>query len=154
MARVIETRVFGETLVVSVAGAGELRFDMSSVAGEIANQAMVHGFTQKICDAAAIPRDERTGRSASAQEKFEAMRVVMERLQAGEWNARREGDGGDGLLARAIAEVRGREVEKVRAWLGERSASEKRALRAVPEVAAVIARLGGAGDAEVMLAGL
>lgn len=122
---------------------------------------MLHGLKQKIVDAAAIPRDTETGRSATDAEKIAAMRAVAERLLAGKWSATREGGAGNtgGLLLRALMQLqphKGR--DEIAAWLKGKSKAEQAALRASPKVAPIIDSLRAAAtggiDSDDLLAEL
>jgi hypothetical protein len=108
----------------------------------VAAYAMAHGIKQKIGDATAISRNPDNGRSASVQDKFEAAKAVYDRLLGGEWNAPREGGGGQGnLLLRAMVEFTGKPVETVKTWLDSKSDDERAALRKNAKVAAIIVRM-------------
>lgn len=85
--------------------------------------AMIHGFKQKIGDAAAL------GQSATSAEKRDAMQRVVDALNGGEWSPPRgEGAAVGSMLARAIAEAKGKPVADVVKWLAGRSAIERNAL--------------------------
>lgn len=82
----------------SVKGATEgepLLLDLSKVSLENRNRAMLHGFVQRVSDAAAMARDSKTGASATPQEKFEAMRRLVAHYQSGsvEWSPLRATEG-------------------------------------------------------------
>lgn len=68
---------------------------------------------------------------------------LIERLDAGEWNMQRESNGmaGTSVLARALAEVKSVDIEKVKAFLKTKSQAEKIALRNNPTVKAVVERI-------------
>ena len=88
-----------------VTDAGGISVQLGDLSDDIIRQLALHGLKQKICDAAAIPRNTETGRSASVEEKFAAMQRVANSLLAGEWGVKRgEGDGvsGQSLLFRAL----------------------------------------------------
>lgn len=72
-----------------------------------------------------------------------AVDQLIERLNAGEWNMQRESNGlaGTSVLARALAEVKGVDIEKVKAFLKTKSQAEKIALRNNPTVKAVVERI-------------
>jgi hypothetical protein len=120
----------GKTLVVN-----PLEF-----AEEIREQAMIHGFKQKLIDAAAIGRDPDTGKSATIDDKYEAVREVFDRLAEGEWNKPREGAPTGGLLLRALLRYFDgkKDREQLVAWLGAKSDAEKAALRKNAKIAAII----------------
>lgn len=108
-------------------------------------RAMLHGLSAKLVDAAAIPRDTVTGRSATVMEKFEAVEAVYGRLLAGQWNAVRTGESANkgGLLYRALCEFyQGKRTpEGVREWLNARTPEEKRNLEINPRIKTIIDRL-------------
>lgn len=109
----------------------------------ILEHAVWHGLKQKIGDAAALSRNPDTGRSATLDDKHDAMLAVLEQLKSGHWNKPREGSGGStgGLLAQAIANLRGKPVAAIREWLAGKSKEEQAALRANAKIAEEIARI-------------
>lgn len=129
---------------ITLADKREFRFEFDRLTPELLNRAAAHGFKQKIVDAAAIPRDITTGRSASDADKLNAMAEVATRLlTTGEWNTR-NGEGGNegGLLLRALVELYPTKTrEALTEWLKKKSKSEQAALRADAKVAPIIARL-------------
>ena len=108
----------------------------------IVAQAIIHGLKQKLVDAAAISRNPETGRAASVQDKFDAVKEVYDRLLAGEWNKRREGGSGasGGLLFRALCRMYDgkKTADDIRAFLEGKTDAEKAALRKNSKVAAII----------------
>jgi hypothetical protein len=155
MAKTIETFREGTVIRFEIADAGSFTIDLANLSPEISALAMAHGIVQKISDAAAIPRDTKTGRSATAGEKRAAMLVVRDRLVAGEWNARAKGETvSDSVLGQAIATVKGRPITAVAEWLAARTPEEKKALRLVPEIAAEIGRIVGRETPEGLFDGL
>lgn len=91
----IAHKIEGQLVKFSVKGAGELALDVAKV--HVANRARaeLHGFVQRISDAAAMARDSKTGASATPQEKFEAMKRLVEHYQSGseEWSPARSVEG-------------------------------------------------------------
>jgi hypothetical protein len=91
----IAHKIEGRLVKFAVKGAGELVLDVEKV--HIANRqrAEMHGFVQRISDAAAMARDSKTGASATPQEKFSAMQRLVEHYMAGgeEWSPARSVDG-------------------------------------------------------------
>lgn len=125
------TCVTGESLVLGVG-------DITPTVGA---QALFHGLKQKLIDAAAISRDPDTGKSATPDDKWNAVKTVYERLLRGEWNAARgEGGGaGNGLLFRALTRLYPtKTANQLREFLDGKSAKEQSALRANPKIAAII----------------
>lgn len=117
--------------------------DAGKLKPEILAQALMHGLKQKLVDAAALTRDTETGRAATIETKFEAVKAVLDRLIEGEWNKRREGVPTGGLLKRALLEIyAGRKTpEQIQSYLDARTDKEKAALRKNPDIATVIERL-------------
>lgn len=106
---------------------------------EVGQQALGHGLSQKLGDAAAG--------AESTEDAFEAVIEVAKQISAGKWNKAREGGGsakGASDLVIALAEVLGKEKETVRNLLANMSAAEKAMLRKVPDVLAVIQRIKAA----------
>jgi len=104
--------------------------------------ATIHGLKQKLGDAAAIPRNPDTGRSATIDDKYAAVREVYDRLIVGEWNKRR-GDGGTtgagGLLFRALCRLYATKTpDQIRGFLNGKTKEEQAALRKNPRVAGII----------------
>lgn len=82
------------TITWQVKDAGELKLELMKVHADNRERAMIHGFVQRVSDAAAMARDPKTGVSATPQEKFEAMRRLVEHYVSGDgaWSpARSEG---------------------------------------------------------------
>ena len=87
----------GENAVIkfAVKGAGDLELKLKEVSIPNLLRAQVHGFVQRISDAAAMARDSKTGASATPQQKFEAMQRLVEHYQSGssEWSPARSTEG-------------------------------------------------------------
>lgn len=144
--------------------AGTISLDPLDLSTEIRAALILHGLKQKICDAAAIPRDTDTGRSATPAEKFAAMQRVATNLLAGEWGVKRgEGDGSSGqsLLFRALQRLYPDTAPdalrtKIAAW----DKKQQAAMRKNPKIAAVILEIqaesfaSGDLDTDAMLAEL
>jgi hypothetical protein len=111
----------------------------SDLSTDIARQALMHGLKQKLVDAAAISRNTDTGRPASVDDKYAAVKTVFDRLLAGEWNAAREGQATGGLLLNALTRLYPEKTaDALREWLAKKSDAEKTAMRKNPKVAAMI----------------
>lgn len=137
-------------LMLTFSNGKELRLLASDLSPTIVAQAIVHGLKQKLVDAAAISRNPETGRAASVEDKFAAVNEVYERLLAGEWNKRREGESASGgLLLRALVEYTGKDAETLKPWLDAKTDAERAALRKNPKVAAIIATLRPVKDTGV-----
>jgi hypothetical protein len=137
----IAAEIVGTRLTLAFATGGRITVDADALTDALRTQAMMHGLKQKLVDAAAISRNPETGRSASGEDKYNAVREVAERLLTGEWNKAREGGGNTGgQLFRALCQLYSRKTpEAIKAWLDSKTDAEKAALRACPEVAAIIA---------------
>ena len=141
-AQIAVSRVGFDELVFTFADGQDLRIDAGKLTNDIRHEAIMHGLKQKIGDAAAIGRNPETGRSATLSDKRTAMRTVIERLQAGSWNAER-GEGGapaGGLLFAALVRMYAgkKSEESIREFLSAKSDKEKAALRKNPRVAEII----------------
>lgn len=141
-AQIAVSRVGHDALNFSFADGSELTIFADSLAPEIRHEAMMHGLKQKIGDAAAIGRNPETGRSATLSDKRAAMRAVVERLQAGAWNAER-GEGGTpagGLLLAALVRMYAgkKSDDDIRTFLAGKDDKQKAALRKNPRVAEII----------------
>lgn len=139
----ITADITGSILTLTFADGGVIRLDGNELSSEMRVAAMMHGLKQKLVDAAAIPRDTDTGKSASITDKFNAIMEVRDRLLTGEWNKTREGGSGSsgGLLKRALMKMYDKDAETIDAFLAKKSKEEQAALRANPKVAAIIATL-------------
>lgn len=131
------------TITFAVAGIGQMVLDVGQTKGT--NQrAMYHGYEQKVRDAAAIPRDTKTGASATPKEKYEAMLEVVQNLHDGIWNAKGGASAkalNRGALFQAIGEVRQRDAAEVEAKFRDRPDEVLRAFLTHKDIAGVYARL-------------
>lgn len=129
------------SITFGVLNVGQIVLDLAQ-AQATSEQAMYHGYEQKVRDAAAIPRDVKTGASATPQEKFDAMQAVVDALHSGVWNVK----GGvekalnRAALFEAIAEVRNREASEVEAKFRDRPDEVLRAFLTHADIAAAYAR--------------
>ena len=119
--------------------------ELAITAGQLSNHVMeyaiFHGLKQKLVDAAAISRNPETGRAATVEDKYQAVKTVYDRLLSGQWNSTREGGGNaGGLLLQALVRMyAGRKTpDELKAFLADKTDAEKTALRKNPRVAAII----------------
>lgn len=137
----INAEIVGEILHLAFANGAALSLDSLALTPEITRAAIMHGLKQKLVDAAAIARNPETGRSATIEDKYEAVKTVYDRLLAGLWNAPR-GEGGapsGGYLLQALCRLYpAKSVENLRAFLEGKTDKEKAALRKNPRVAEII----------------
>ena len=133
------------TLTFNVIGAGEVTLHLERVAQANLDRATFHGFKQRIADAAALSRDEATGKPASPDEKLAAMKELVEWYESGsaEWSRRRApGQSDIGLLWRAVCELKpGKDPAAIRESLAALKADEIRALLVNPKVKAIVDRI-------------
>lgn len=135
----IVATIEGPTLSLSFQNGRVLTILATDLTPEIRAHAMMHGLKQKLVDAAAISRNPENGRAASIEDKYNAVKTVLDRLTIeGAWNAVREGGGtgAGGMLAEALRRLYpGRDIT---AFLTSKTDAEKAALRKNARVAAVI----------------
>ena len=137
----ITATIDGNTLTLTFANGETLPMRGDALNSDVQQYAMMHGLKQKLVDAAAISRNPETGRPATVEDKFQAVKSVYDRLLAGQWNATREGGGATGgLLLQALCRMyAGRKVpDELKAFLADKSDAEKTALRKNPRVAQII----------------
>lgn len=129
-------------LHIVVAGFPALQVQLRDLTDAMVEMAALHGLKQKIVDAAALSRCPETGRSATAADKYNAMKEVLERVRAGEWNKARgdgTGAGAGGLLFTALCRLyTAKTPDEIRTFLEGKTTAEQAALRKNPRVAAVI----------------
>lgn len=147
---VVASLIDNGILTITVQGFDPIRVDPDAMPASLNAYAALHGYKQKLMDAAAIERDETTGRPAAPDAKYKAIRAVIDHmLETGEWNRTGGGDGsGDGLLVSALMEYLGQDAETVRATVATWDKRTQAAMRADPNLAPIIARLRIARDAK------
>lgn len=111
---------------VAVLNAGTLAFDPTKASRANREYAEFHGWKQRLADAAAISRDDETGRPASPEDKLNAIRARIEHYESGsdEWSMVGGGGGGKSLTIEAIALVKDIDYEAAQAIVA-RYADEK-----------------------------
>jgi hypothetical protein len=138
---VITTSIDGDVMRFAVLGQPTLQLDIVLVSEQNRSRAMLHGFKQRVSDAAAIPADMQTGKPASPREKWEAMKAIVDHLNSGasEWNIKRAegGFGGVGIVLQAVANLKKTTVEELEKQLAVIAAREG------VEFPAIVKRLGG-----------
>ena len=99
-------------------------------------QFAVHGASQKLGDETAGKDDP--------DDMFLEVEALVEQLNNGEWGVKRESSGGfagTSVLLRAMVEVTGKPIEKVKEFLKTKTQAEKMALRGLPKFKPVVERL-------------
>lgn len=118
---IITVSRFDNKLTFAFAGVGQFVFDPDKVSAENRARAMMHGFEQRIRDAAALSVDRDTGKSATAQEKHDAALRIAEHLMSGatEWNLRPAASPGvdAGLTLQAIMRALGKTLDEAEALI-------------------------------------
>ena len=137
----ISATINGNTLALTFANGETLIMHGDALTSDVQQYAMMHGLKQKLVDAAAISRNPETGRAATVEDKYQAVKTVYDRLLSGQWNVTREGGGNaGGLLFQALCRMyQGRKTpDQLREFLADKSDAEKTALRKNPRVAQII----------------
>ena len=137
----------GGVLTLVFSHGRELILDTAHLDAAVYNQALMHGLKQKLVDAAAISRNPNTGRTASIDDKFDAVREVYDRLLSGQWNKGRDGTASPkgGLLFRALCIVyASKTAEQIRAIMATKTKEDLAALRKLPKIVAAIEELKAA----------
>lgn len=150
------------TVSFTVAGFAPLVVRMERVSPECKAYAALHGIKQRGVDAGALGRGD-DGKPAAPADIHASVARVVEHLNSGatEWRLAASGAGLDTIALRAVAEVTGKTVERVREMV-EAGAQAKdvtqraylNALAGSPKVAPVVARLRAEGvdvDADAAL---
>lgn len=130
-------------ITYTVLGVGDLVLNLDQVSVKNRDYAAVHGFGQRIPDAAAIPRDTETGKSATPQEKFDAMAKLVTHYNSGtsEWSRVREAGEGNsgGLLLAALTQLSPtKSKDEIRSWMKSQTRTQLNALREKDSVKKVI----------------
>lgn len=116
---IISKRVWQGNREYTVHGVGTLIVYPDKMSAECRAYAMGHGIDQRVCDAAALSRDTSTGKSATPQEKFEAMRRIVDHLNSGstDWAIRVAASAGPdaGLTLLAMMRALGKSLDEVEA---------------------------------------
>lgn len=106
---------------IDVLGAGSILFDKAKASRECRAHAEDHGWEQRLRDAAAISRDDETGKPATPADKFARVQALADYYMTGatEWARVGHGGGGRSITIEAIARVKGMEYEAVEAEVAE-----------------------------------
>ena len=139
----VETSTTGNDLTLTFANGEILRVYFDALSQPIRDAAMVHGLKQKLCDAAAISRDPFTGKTATIETKYEAVKEVFDRITSpdGTWNKIREGGNNSGglLLAALVRMYAGRKTrDELAEFLSTKTDAEKAALRKNAKISSII----------------
>lgn len=130
---VMKRSIVGEVISWMFRDGVSISFDAAEISPEIRDKAMLHGFSQKIADAAAMSVDPETGKPATIEAKRGAMENVIEALRDNRWNIEREGGEGGMLLEALVRFYAVKDATKTResiaAHLATLTEKQKTALR-------------------------
>lgn len=148
----------------NVLGAGDTILELSRVAQSNKDRALIHGFVQRISDAAALSRNPQTGLPASPTDKLNAMAELVDHYMSGteEWSRKRTGGGAaeGGLLLEALVRMYPTKTrDSLNAWLKQRTPAERSGLQNEARVKATMDEIRAERapknvDAGALLAGL
>lgn len=143
---IIGTEILPDNVIrFVVKGAGDVMLDLSKVHADNLQHAAIHGFIQRISDAAALPRDTTNGQPASPEAKLTAMKRLVDHYESGteKWSRVSEAGPRGGYLFEALCRMYAvsRTADQIRAYLDGLSDKEQAALREDDEVAPVIAEI-------------
>lgn len=147
-ATAVAAAINGSLLTLTFSNGEALTVNASTLSDGIREAAIMHGLKQKLVDAAAIGRDPDTGRTATIDDKFAAVREVFDRITgpAPTWNkVRVDGEstaaGKGGLLVRAMMRLTSKSREFILDTLDKKTKEEVAALRKNPRIVEIIAQL-------------
>jgi len=114
---------------------GEVRQITVSPSAELFAKFAAHGIEQKVGDEVAGLKD--------IEDMVLAVEEVIDRLNEGEWTAKRESSGlaGTSVLARALIQQTGKSPQAIKEYLKTKTNAEKLALRQNPKIAPIVAEL-------------
>lgn len=158
----IKALISGNLLELKFEHGKTVRIDASQLTDEIKHEAMMHGLKQKCVDSAAIARDPDTGKSATIETKYQAVKAIADRLLHEKvWNKGREAGTGKGsILLQALYKYYNerKSLDELREFLAKLSNAQKIALENNPKVKVIIDELLAEKvahiDSDDLLAGL
>lgn len=124
-------------------GMGSHTIELSELSPEMLKQCALHGISQKVGDSYANAKTATDDTEMTVEEYVEQCVVAgIQQLRDGDWTIR-TGTAGPRVtdLARAIAEATGESEETVAEKLADADSDTKKALRADPAVAPILARI-------------
>jgi hypothetical protein len=145
----ITVDIFDAIMTLTFSDGRGLTLNANKLKENIRHDALMHGLKQKLVDAAAIGRNPNTGRSATIEDKYNAVHEVFDRISREydpQWNKGRaagdgESTGGNSLLLKALCRMSGKSPASMSALLDSKTKEEKAALRTNPKVATIIAEI-------------
>ncbi len=123
---VITVAVVDGKLLFDVLGAGQVTFDPAKASAACKAHAELHGWKQRLSDAAALSRDDETGKPASPADKLAAVKELAEYYESGaeEWSRVGAGGGGKSITIEAIAALKGVEYDQAEAIVADFAAKK------------------------------
>jgi hypothetical protein len=131
-----------QTVEFTFGEAGSVLFELSKCSPEMLVQLALHGASQKGGDSYASASKTCDGTEADPIEwSMAQVAGVVEQVYNDDWTVRTPGSAAVTDLATALSEAVGCTIEEAVAKVSEIDADQKKALRAHPDVAAVLARI-------------
>lgn len=141
----VSADIVGDVLTITFGDTRQIILDSAKLDESIRLHALMHGLKQKTIDAGAIPRDTVTGRSPSINDKYDAIKEVVDRITGPTpaWNKIRDGgvSSANELLARALAEMSGKPKDTMLKMVEVATKEELAVLRKHPNVAKILLRM-------------
>lgn len=142
----IATDVFKTILTLNFGDGRTLEVDTTKLSESIQQEAMLHGLKAKLVDGAAISRNTDTGRPASLDDKYNAVKEIFDRITSptGTWNKGRAEDtpkAKGNLLVRALMQMTGKDKTYVDDFLASKTKEERKALESNERVVAIMNEL-------------
>lgn len=138
-------------ITFTVAGAGQCQLNVGEIVGleayasltDVGKTMILHGGTQKIADKAALSRNPDTGRSATPQDKLEAMAGLCDHLNnGGAWEMRAPSSKklDRAALFESLAEITGRSALEISQKFAAREDAVLRTFLERADIAAAYAK--------------
>lgn len=148
----VEPNFAARTLSIHVFQSGTLVLDLNKVSQANLDRATFHGFKQRIPDAAAIARDETTGKSATPAEKYAAMKRLVEHYNSGAegWTLNQREPGEGTLLFQALMRQKPeRDETATREFVTGLSRSKRDAMLNSPQLREIVSEIRAESGREV-----
>lgn len=139
---------------IMVIGAGAIEFNPKTAHANMRNRAEIHGWTQRLCDKAAL------GFGSTPKQKYDAIKSLVDHYRTGidQWSVRSSETQVDEFLetlVRALMIAKPNKTETdIRTWLAGKSKAERAKVFVSSEIREIIAEMEGADDDSDVLAGL
>lgn len=123
--QVVETTMNEDGTITFKIGGQSVTFNPDKVDATLRVKAELHGWKQRIGDKAAMSRNTDNGKSATPEQKFAAVKALVDHYESGtaDWNLPRAGGGGGkrelDYVLEALANIQGVEVDAMRERVAE-----------------------------------